>query len=155
MRRSRFISEESTPTDPELATLKANLKVLTPIRAHRLHTSERHWRRAKQSLAEIQRRIDEKEVQLQQRREEHLQRRVALAAEHQSRSISHETLKDWMGKEKQLLRDLDDINRELNELHLALEQQQEKVQQAKQQVDILQLENERLQIFTHELEEAT
>lgn len=148
-----FVHEEPFLSNPEQEMLKTSLAVLTPIRAHRLSKSEREWRKARQELKKIQERIQEVENRLETQKQAHLKRRQELAEKNQAQTISQRDLQDWIGEEKQLLQKLDEINRELNALRKSLQDQQNAVHQAKNQVDIRQLENERLTHLKNDIEE--
>lgn len=152
--KRRFVMEEPNLSNPEQETLQATLAILTPIRAHRLAKSEREWRKAKQKLKQIEAKIAEVEAHLEAKKQEHLARRQELSDQNQSQTITQQGLQDWIGEEKQLLSKLDDINRELNNLRRSLQEQQEVERQAKAQVDIKQLENERLTHLKSEIEEV-
>jgi hypothetical protein len=154
MRRYKLVPEEPQGIDPELTEFRTRMQILSPIRDHRLHKSERELRKEKQALKKIQQLIDEREVLLERRRQEQQQQRQELTEQHQHQKISQRSLKDWMGKEKQLLQVLDDINNELHTLHQSLEQQENQVLAAKKHVEFRHLENERLKVLSQKIEES-
>gem|GEM_PF-6347425 len=61
MQRPRYVIEEEAPVDPEIEILDATIKLLTPIRAHRLSKREKQWRVQKRALAEAKKRLEEQE----------------------------------------------------------------------------------------------
>lgn len=154
MRRPSYLLDEPCPADPELQQLGSGLEVLTPIRAHRQHMAERRWRRERQTLAELQRKLQERQTECEQRRQASQQQRRELASKHQSQSISQESLKQWMGEEKQLLQSIEAIDRELHQLQQSIKAQEERVEEAKRRVTIQQREIERLTLFMQEIEEG-
>ncbi|MGR2741020.1 hypothetical protein ACUY1T_21440 [Billgrantia sp. Q4P2] len=153
--KNRYLPDEPRPADPESLQLQHSLEVLKPIRAHRRLMAERRWRRERQALAQLHDRVQERQAEGERRRQSCQQRRGELAGEHQSRRISHESLEQWMGEEKQLLKSIEAIDRELHQLQQSLEEQEGRVEEAKRQAELQQREEERLMLFTQALEEES
>ncbi|MCE8032143.1 hypothetical protein EKK97_09730 [Billgrantia tianxiuensis] len=153
MRQRNHPFDEPCSSDAESQRLRSSLAQLVPIRAHRQLMAERRWRRARQTLAELQEKLRDRETECEQRRQLNQQRRGELADDHQSRSIDHASLKAWMEEEQRLRHAIATLEHDLNRLKQALEEQERHVVEAKRDVEQQQRDSERLSLLMQRLEE--
>ena len=155
MRRNRFVPEPDAPPDQDLEALQATLKLLKPIRQNRQSKAEREWRRQKQKLAELKQKAEQQQQYLQQQQQQFLQQREQMANDNQARAISYENLKNWMGKEKQMIEQIEQLNRDLQAIFDSCLTQEQQVETALAEVNLQIMEIERLGFMQQELQQAS
>lgn len=129
--RRHFIPEPELPRDEDELALEQTLNCLGPIRDHRLRKSQRTLLKEQQKQRELERRHQEQVCHLETRQLEQIAQKKALSDHHQGRPIDQSTLHCWIGQERELLAQIEQIKQTINQLKNALEQQAERVEQAK------------------------
>ncbi|ADZ90350.1 hypothetical protein [Marinomonas mediterranea] len=147
MQRPRYVIEEEAPVDPEIEILDATIKLLTPIRAHRLSKREKQWRVQKRALAEAKKRLEEQEKKLLDDRELHLAQREHLKTKNKQQRISRFTLSQWQQEDQDIVNELREIKKQIQDLYDQVEKTQKQLDTAKVDLNQSHLENERLKAF--------
>ena len=152
--RRHFIPEpELAPDEDELA-LQHTLDCLGPIRDHRLGKSQRAYRKEQQKLRELEQRHQEQVLHLETKKIEQVAQKKALNDHHQGRPIDQSTLHSWIGEERELLAEIEQLKQTINQLKNALEQQAEQVKQAKLVMEQEQQRHEKWQQMQQWIKES-
>ena len=155
MRRRPFVPEPDAPPDEDLEALQATLKLLKPIRQNRQAKAEREWRRQKQKLAELKQKIEQQQQYMEEQQQQFLQQREQMASDNQAKAISYEELKNWMGQEKQMIEQIEQLNRDLQAICDSCLDQEQQVETALEEVNRQLMELERIGFMQQELHQET
>ncbi|MFP8968080.1 hypothetical protein ACKC9G_15975 [Pokkaliibacter sp. CJK22405] len=151
MRRYNIPEESVSLRDPAEEELEKAIKLLKPIRQHRMLMAERQAGREKRRLAELRTIEERAQTAYQQAREELPGKRRDLAAEYQDNKIPLESLDQWKGRETRLVEDVQDQYQEARVKKKEADEQEQRLEKARQEVMRQQREAERMKFMEEEL----
>jgi len=145
--------EEELETDPQRLAMEQVISVLTPLRQHRQASAERAQRKAQQALEDMQVHLQETREALTQERVNQRERRQLLSEANLNKSMALNDLDRWHEKENRMLDRLAYIRQDVEQQRLGIDQQQQRLEQARDAAKASQRAVEKLACLAEALNE--
>jgi hypothetical protein len=145
--------EEELEIDPQRLAMEQVIGVLKPLRQHRQASAERAQRKAQQALDNMQVHLQQTRDALSQERINQRERRQALSDTHLNTGMSLDTLQRWQGKEQRMLDRLSLIRQDVAQQRLGIDEQHQRLVQAREQAKASQRAVEKLACLAQALNE--
>jgi uncharacterized protein (DUF2252 family) len=120
--------EDDLQVDPQRVALEEAIQLLKPLRQHRQASIERQQRQLQQSLASSRERLAETQERLGSERQAQQVRREALSSQHVNRCMSLDEVELWHNQERRMLDRLAHMRQSIHQQGVAIEQQQQQLQ---------------------------
>ncbi|WP_110948090.1 YscO family type III secretion system apparatus protein [Pseudomonas bohemica] len=145
--------EEELEIDPQHLAMEQVIGVLTPLRQHRQASAERAQRKAQQALEDMQVHLHETREALSQERANQRERRQVLSDANLNKRMSLNELDRWHERENRMLDRLAYIRQDIEQQRLGIDDQQQRLQQAKDAAKASQRAVEKLACLAEALDE--
>lgn len=145
--------EEELETDPQRLAMEQVISVLTPLRQHRQASAERAQRKAQQALESMQVHLQETREALTQERVNQRERRQVLSEANLNKSMALNDLDRWHEKENRMLDRLAYIRQDVEQQRLGIDEQQQRLEQARDAAKASQRAVEKLACLAEALNE--
>jgi chromosome segregation ATPase len=145
--------DQDSEIDPQRLALEQVIGVLTPLREHRQASAERAQRRAQQALEAMQAQLQQTRESLTQERDNQRERRQGLSKENLKKSMSLSDLDRWHEKENRMLDRLAYLRQDMQRQRSSLDEQQGRLQQARDAAKASQRAVEKLACLAEALNE--
>lgn len=143
--------DETLEVDPQRLALEQAIALLKPLRQHRQASAERRQRQMQQTLASSRTRLEETEQRLGSERQAQVARRGALAEQNLARSMSLDEVERWHNQERAMLDRLAYIRQDIHQQGVAIEQQQQQLQDTQAEAKAAQRAVEKLSCLAEAL----
>jgi chromosome segregation ATPase len=145
--------DQDSEIDPQRLALEQVIGVLTPLRQHRQASAERAQRRAQQALEAMQAQLQQTRESLTQERDNQRERRQGLSKANLKKSMSLSDLDRWHEKENRMLDRLAYLRQDMQRQRSSLDEQQVRLQQARDAAKASQRAVEKLACLAEALSE--
>lgn len=145
--------EEELEPDPQRLAMEQVISVLTPLRQHRQASAERAQRKALQALEDMRVHLQETREALTQERVNQRERRQLLSQANLNKSMALNDLDRWHEKENRMLDRLAYIRQDVEQQRLGIDQQQQRLEQARDAAKASQRAVEKLACLAEALNE--
>jgi chromosome segregation ATPase len=145
--------DQDSEIDPQRLALEQVIGVLTPLRQHRQASAERAQRRAQQALEAMQAQLQQTRESLTQERDNQRERRQGLSKANLKKSMSLSDLDRWHEKENRMLDRLAYLRQDMQRQRSSLDEQQGRLQQARDAAKASQRAVEKLACLAEALNE--
>lgn len=145
--------EEALEVDPQTLAMEQVISVLTPLRQHRQASAERAQRQAQKSLEQMHNHLQQTRDSYAQERHNQRERRQVLSSAHVNKAMSLDDLERWHEKENRMLDRLAYIRQDMARQQLSIEEQQQRLAEAKHAAKASQRAVEKLAFLAEALNE--
>lgn len=145
--------EEELEVDPQTLAMEQVITVLTPLRQHRQASAERAQRQAQQALEHLHEHLQQTRDSYAQERHNQRERREVLSSAHVNKAMSLDDLERWHEKENRMLDRLAYIRQDMARQELGIEEQQQRLADAKDAAKASQRAVEKLACLAEALNE--
>ncbi|MFY1668299.1 type III secretion protein [Pseudomonas sp. Pseu.R1] len=145
--------EEELEIDPNHLAMEQVIAVLKPLRQHRQASAERAQRRAQQALEDMQVHLQETRDALTQERINQRERRQVLSDANLNKAMALNDLDRWHEKEHRMLDRLAYIRQDVEQQRLGIDEQQQRLEQARADAKASQRAVEKLACLAEALNE--